>query len=397
MQARQPVLVGQQVPIDVTVVAPNFFTSAPPFPPLEVTGAIVTLPDERATLGVETVAGETYATVQRRYLFTAQQAELSLPSTRLSAQLPAGAAQAGAGTVLPVARLTIRQSFDRATDSLKTGDAPVRTIDVFAAQTQAMMIPPPHFEVPEGVRVFVADPVLSDGSQAGTGFVGGHRVDRATYVFERAGRYTLPAIEVRWFDPVTRQPGSAQAPALTVKVEAGANRGESIAPEAAHLGDVGSARRPVDWVLAGSIAVLALFAGAAVWLVRVRGPRWRARWQAARDARAVSDPVMFRRVLEACARNEARAANAALLAWCARHAKSTPRAWAAQQAVPGLEAQVDGLERHLFGVSSPARTQWQGAGLAAALQAAHRSWQHATRRRQRVHALGPLNPLERKA
>lgn len=417
VQASQPVLVGQQVPIDVTVVAPNFFTSAPPFPPLEVPGAIVTLPDERATLGVETVAGETYATVQRRYLFSAQQAgdfalppvkigftyggddgkpqqaELSLPATRLIAQLPAGAAQAGAGTVLPVARLTIRQSFDRATDSLKAGDALVRTIDVFAAQTQAMVIPPPHFEAPRGVRVFVADPMLSDGSQAGTGFVGGHRVDRATYVFEKAGRYTLPAIEVRWFDPVTRKPASAQAPALTVKVEAGADRGESIAPEAAQMGDARPARRPVDWVLAGSIAVLVLLTGAAAWLVRVRGPRWRA----ARDAHAVSDPQMFRRALEACSRNEARAANAALLAWCARHAKSTPRAWAAQQAVPGLEAQIDGLERHLFGAASSGHPQWQGAGLAAALQAAHRSWQHGARRRQRVHALGPLNPFERNA
>lgn len=416
VQGKQPVLVGQQVAIDVTVVAPNFFTSAPPFPPLNVPGAVVSMPDERATLGVETAAGVTYATVQKRYLFTAQQAgdfslppvkieftyggdngkplqaSLSLPATRLSAQLPAGAAQTGAGTVLPVARLSIEQRFDRPTDSLKAGDALVRTIDVFAEQTQAMMIPPTHFEAPEGVRVFVADPVLNDNSKERTGFLGGHRVDRATYVFEKAGRFTLPAIEVRWFDPATRKPASAQAPALTVQVAAGAHRGESIAPESA--GEGAGSRTPAHWLRRAGWAALVLLAGAALWLLRLHGPRWQARWRAYRSAHAVSEPVMFHQALDACERDDARAAHGALLAWCSRHAQAAPHAWASRFAGTGLGPQIDALERHLYGGRAPGAT-WQGNSLAAALQAAHRLWllqaPHAYRLR-RPHALGPLNP-----
>ena len=84
VQATPPVLVGQQVRIGVTVVAPNFFLSAPPFPTLEVPGAIVTMPDDRGVHGVEQDGGQTLATIQKTYVFTAQQpGDFTLPPGKI--------------------------------------------------------------------------------------------------------------------------------------------------------------------------------------------------------------------------------------------------------------------------------------------------------------------------
>lgn len=425
VQGKQPVLVGQQVKVDVTVLAPNFFTSPPPFPTLDVPGAIVNMPDEHSALGTEQINGVTYASVQKSYVFTAEQAgdfalprprieftfggddgkskqgSATFPAARISVIAPAGSSAGPTAPGVPVAALRIRQSLDRDTTDLKAGDALVRTVDIFAAQTQAMMIPPVHFEAPGNVRVFIADPVLTDETKDRAGFLGGHRIERATYVFERPGRYTLPAIEVHWIDPTTRKPATTQAPAVTVRVGEAARNDGAIKPEAIGAAAAAAPVRRVDWIWVtaafGALAVL-------TWLLRwarKRMPHWQARRDARRAADAVSDDAMFRKVLDACQRSDAQHLHAALLAWCAAHARTTPRCWAAELQDAALAVQVDTLERRLYRSGEPPGTPWGGSEGMSILRSAHRQWQarRATRSGRFVneHGLGPLNPFEKQA
>jgi hypothetical protein len=74
-----------------------------------------------------------------------------------------------------------------------------------------MMIPPPTFAAPDGVWVYPRDPVLSDVTTKRGGFVGGRRVDRAIYVFEQPGEFTLSAIEIGWFNAETGKQEIARA------------------------------------------------------------------------------------------------------------------------------------------------------------------------------------------
>src|SRR5262245_29359502 len=67
-------LVGQQVQIDVQVFVPNFFMSAPQFPTLDVPGAVVTMPDDTGLNLSESIKGESYAGIQKTYVFVAQAA-----------------------------------------------------------------------------------------------------------------------------------------------------------------------------------------------------------------------------------------------------------------------------------------------------------------------------------
>jgi len=425
VQGQQPVLVGQQVPIDVTVVAPNFFLSAPPFPALEVPGAVVTMPDERGIHGVDQVGGQTLASIQKTYVFTAQQpgdftlppvkvefsyhdddgqtkqASLTLPATRITAQLPAGASPAAAGSpVMPTAQLSIQQTLDRDAAGLAAGDALVRTVEIRAPDAPAMLIPPPQFEAPSGVRMYAADPVLHDSSGPGGGFAGGQRIERVTYVFEKSGRYTLPAVELQWLDPRTQKPVTVQAPAVTVQVKTGAGAGDRIAPELPVGASNAPARKPVRWAVVGVwLAGLAVVVLAACLLYR-RWPRWQARRAQARAAQSVSDTAMFDQLLAACEAGDARAAHAALLAWSRAHAQASPQAWAAGLKDAALIAQIDALGRQLFRQGNlAAGAAWSGSACASALREGHRQWLRQAGAKGRGHrwgrGLGPLNPFER--
>jgi len=418
VQAQQPVLVGQQVQIEVTVAAPNFFLSAPPFPALEVPGAIVTLPDERSIHGVDQEGGQTVATIQRHYVFTAQQpgdfdlppakidfsyqgddgkpqqASLALPATRVTARLPAGASPAATGAaVMPTTRLAIRQSLDRDAGQLSAGDALVRTVEIEAANTPAMLIPPPHFEAPSQVRLYQADPVLRDSNGEGSSFAGGQRVERVTYVFEKPGRYTLPAVQVQWLDPQTQKPATAQAPALTVQVKAAAQAGEGIAPELPVGAAPASARKPVNWVRLGLWAAGFMLLLAGAWWVRSRWPQWRARQAGRQAVLAQSDAVMFDRVLAACRAGDAGGAHTALLAWSRAHARATPQGWAASLDDPAVGAQIELLGRHLY--RGGEQGAWSGGACATALKAGRQQWRARSggqeHRARWGRSLGPLN------
>lgn len=302
----QPVVAGQSVQIEVTILAPNFFLSAPAFPALQVPGAVVTMPDERGVNATETIDGASYAGIRKTYVFTPQtagdftlptpeihfrwsgddgkpqDATVTLPPTTIHAGGQRNASQAsavqasGPAPLLPASPIHIRQTFDQAISGkdahLRAGDALVRTITIFAPGTPAMMIEPPQLAAPRGVRQFRADPQLQDGVAAAgdepAGATGGRRVETVTYVFEGSGHYTLPAVSVAWYDPATGKRAQSSAPAVTIDV-ARAAPGLGLAP-------TGGApmRLPgwLDWRMATLLAGVALTAGYAAW-------RWRRGWR----------------------------------------------------------------------------------------------------------------------
>ncbi|MDQ0144024.1 BatD family protein [Cupriavidus necator] len=419
--ARQPVLVGQQVGIDVTILAPNYFLSAPAFPALQVPGAVVTLPDARAVNSTETIDGAVYAGIQKTYAFTAEQdGEFRLPAATIrftyagddgapragSVTLPATTIRAGAGgtggaaagdtagrPLLPVARLTVTQALDHdphhGVVRLHAGDALVRTVTTFAPQTQAMMIVPPQAAAPRGVRMFRADPRLSDHAEGAPG-PGGTRVDTLTYVFERPGTYTLPAVTVAWVDPATRQPAGSTAPMVQVEVSATRGAG-ALAPGGPSAGALpGEGGVPWRTLLWGAGAGLGAAALAVAWRrLRPRLARLRQRRAGRRRARAASAGARLAVTLQACRTGDAAAASQALDGWTRAAHGTTPAAWAEAVGDASLTAAVTGLQRHLYG-AAPGPAAWDGGPLVQALG------RHASaprpRRRHAEPALPPLNP-----
>lgn len=414
VRTKQPVLVGQQVQVDVQVLAPNFFISAPQFPIFDMPGAIVTMPDETGTNFNETIDGISFAGIQKTYVITPRAAgdltfppasiafqyadgsgkaadgTVTLPPVKIVVKLPEGAD--GAGGILPVAHIAITQSLDRETTGLKTGDALVRTVTITAEGMQAMMIPPPAFDAPEGVRIYRKDPILSDGVPSREGFKGGQRTEHLTYVFEKPGTYTLPAVKLNWLDPETNKAETAEASEIRLAIAAAPSFKPEIAPDLPPAEEAVPATRNWRPILTALGVVLVLtfaiyaFQG---WL----WPRFRAWLDAVRQARRESEPVYFRKVESAFAGRDNSAAYRALDAWTRRSGFRSIRAWALDTKDPQLQASLQDFQKAIFGGASEA-SGWTGASELQARIGAARKRVIAKRHKatDTKQALPPLNP-----
>jgi hypothetical protein len=409
MPAAQPILVGQQVQVDVQVLVPNFFMSSLELPTIDIPGATVTVPESGALNFNESIGGETYAGISRPLLivpqrdgeFTLPPAQIkfryaaepgkptdgtvTLPPEKFTAKLPAGAAAGGAA--VPVAKVALKQTLDRSLDGLKVGDALTRTVEAYAANTRAMTIPPPHFDAPDSVRVYARDPVLTDETDGRGTFVGGRRVDSVTYTFEKAGNYTLPAIEVGWVDAASGKQEKSNVPEIRLTVAANAGARPEIAPEAppsteTALGAIGW--RQIAWPAAVLVVLTVVTISA-----RRFGPRFAA-WRAARrHAHEESEEAYFARVTRACAANDPAAAYGALQAWARRVGRGSLASIAATDA--DLCSELATLERRLYGKATSS-SSWNGSALSAAAASARKMLLTDHRHTTAATALPALNP-----
>jgi hypothetical protein len=415
IETRPPLLVGQQVRIDIDVFVPNFFMSSAELPTIDIPGAVVT-PDDGASNLVETIDGQTYAGVRHVYVIVPQRegefvlpparitfqyaAEpgkptpgfVTLPAQKFGAKLPAGA-QTATGAPLPVAKVTVAQSLDGDLKVMKAGGALTRTLEIFAERTQAMMIPPPKFAAPAGVRVYPKDPLLTDVSKEHVGFVGGRRVDKAVYVFEKPGDYILPEIDITWFNRANGKSEVARAAAIHIAVAANPELQPAIAPEAAPAAvQLAPAAKRIDWMhwlilLVGATVVLALV----VWLALRYGARLAAWVKTMRVEYRESEARYFARVMQACKTNQASAARQALATWTGRIGAPSPTAWSAAYGTSALASEIAGLDQRLFG-DGKSQASWNGRPLAALLAAARKTWLTRQAIVVRAPALPALNP-----
>jgi hypothetical protein len=413
IEQKGPIYVGQSVRLDVTVLVPNFFMSSPEFPLFDLPGAVVTMPGGGAVNVNETIGGTTYAGIQRAYVIVPQQegtlvlppahitfqyaavpgqaspGSVTLPPHEIEVRLPPGA-KTPQGAALPVARVTIRQQVDGLAKPLHVGDAITRTIETTADHTQSMMIPPPSFTAPAGVRVYRKDPRLTDVTDDKGQFLGGRRVDVATYRFDHEGAYTLPAISQSWFDAGANRTQVAEAPEIRVTVVPGPAAATAIAPDAPP-----PAAPPPEpsidwrrWLVPGAAALLGLLV--VFWLVRRWGGRLRASLAASRAARRESEDAYFSRLLAACRSNDPVRSYASLGRWARRTGRASIGGYVQAAGDDELRKQVAELERRLYS-SAAGSERWSGGALANALANARRS--QAARRRRPRHWLSPLNPV----
>jgi hypothetical protein len=365
------IVAGQQIEIAVDIFVPNFFKSAPDFEPFDLPDAIVTLPEQRAQNIVQTVDGVQYAGIRRSYLVIPRNAgdytlphttfavayandsgepetgSVSLPPTRFSVRTAPGKWTAQAPLV--ATGVTISQTLDRDPATLKAGDALVRNLTIRAENTQSMMIPILTLPVPGGVKLYRADPVLTEAGADKDNPEASARSQVLTYVAEKPGSFSIPAVSIQWFDPSTRQVTTASTPAIKLVVAANPASAQAIpAGEAPATFDSKATRIAVYRHLAktASIAVAAVLAFALLYLF---GSRLRERWIDFAHTHAESEHVYFGRVKQALMADDAEAVWRAIDAWTRRAGFRSISQWVAGVDDPELSSAVTGLERSLYG------------------------------------------------
>ncbi|CAN7516386.1 hypothetical protein LJR090_004293 [Bosea sp. LjRoot90] len=381
------IVIGQPVQIHVEVLFPGEM----PHPPLvrvpEAPGAQILRFETQATTIRDRLAGQDY--VGQRFEFVVfprrgGEIAISAPEVtlldrggdpagsakgeaiRISASVPAGLD--ASGPVLAADKVTASESWspDPGTTGFKAGGAITRTIRRQAAGVPALGMAEFRFTAPGGVRVYVDPPVVEDRSNRG--IVDGARVDKATYVFERAGSYALPELSQPWWNLAEKQARTETLPGLTVSV---------VAPDGRPAEPPRRSR--LLW-LAALVAAVLLSA-----LILIRS-RLSAAWQGWLQRRQASEAFARRTLLREARSGEPASIYRALGTWLGR---LPPVARARVHADARLGPLIAGLEGALFS----AEGNWEprrGADLAQALANFSATSANATPAR---NLLPPLNPV----
>jgi hypothetical protein len=383
-----PVWVRQRVAIKVELLTTTFFAGAPVFQLPTIPQAIFMQVEDRPVLGTEQIDDTTYNVQQHELaLFVLQPGVYEVPpflvrfastprfgeppvehrlttrTLQVEVRLPPGAEHLPG--VISTRTLRLTQTWQPQPGKVaRLGDAFTRTLTVSAPDVPGMVLPPLPLASADGLAVYAHPPVVQDRVERGA--FTGLRTQTVTYVCERPGAVTLPALRLPWWDLEHQTLMQETLPALTLEI---------VAP---------SRWRP--WWVVGAGLLLAV--GAVV--------GWRTRhtllgtWQGWQRQRQTSEAGRFTQVQQACRAGNAVAAYNALLRWldCTHHGPGP-----ATLADDLLAANADAdLQRHVAflqaAVLRPA-TPWDGTGLAEALHRTRRERQ----RRDTAAAAGRLPAL----
>lgn len=391
-----PVELGTDSLLRVDVLVPTWFLAAPRFPEgFDLPGATVEAIRGSAQNLSEPIGGSTWAGLRRSYrIQPLNPGEFRLPELAVSLRY---AAEGGRGALehtargqlaaplrvrLPAAaahldpfiaahRLHLAQRIERPERALGVGDAVRRTI-VLDTDAGPVELPASAWRESAGARVYVDPPRTREERIDATARALLRREQSATWVFERAGRYELPPVDIEWWDIERRQVRRERLPAVALTV--GPARSAALFALPAAVAELAPARG-ADWsglrpfaLVALAATLLGLIWRGRGWLRRAaaRGGRW---WHAALD----SEGWRFRSLIRACRRHAAPEARDALQRWLDARAASAPglNRWLLTQVpAPELAAALAELDAALYGRGAP--VAWRGGALARELIRARR-------------------------
>jgi len=279
---------GQQVVVNLDLETDalsfaNVFFNLP-----EVEGAFLMRPDTSTLKLTESREGETWQVL--RYplaLFPLVDGEITVPpisvrfdTTRgfgstsethalnteaftITVRRPPGLADNSLVVTSP--RLEITPTWTRPSEPVQAGDAWTLEVRRRANAVSAMLLPPlPVYET-DGLAAYPEAPEVND--RANRGSLVGERVDRITWIVERAGAYRIPDIRFQWWDPAAERLEDLTVTGVTFDAAAAPGQTTAATPATA----AGERGNVAAWL--GTL-LLALAAGVAAWRFRVTLRRW---------------------------------------------------------------------------------------------------------------------------
>jgi hypothetical protein len=407
VSTRRTIWVGQRVTIVVELLTPGLFATAPSFDLPRVSGAILIPPETRPIVGTETIDGTSYTTQRHELTVFAQRAgtvripafpirfesspafgkpataqTVATPAVAFMAMLPPGAEQLA--TVISTEELHLTEAWEPEPGKVpaEPGTAFTRTITIEARDVVGMLLPALPFGRTDGLAVYAKTPEVEERRERGE--TTGRRVETATYVCEKAGRFTLPALVVRWWDLKSQKLRQSELPSRAFEVSPGPSANEQRAPEA-NPGNTRFVSVLASAVSVGVVAVVAL-------CIQL----WRKRHHQVDGA---SESAYFAAFVRACRGNDAVSTLRTLLAWLNRfpehHALFRAEQLAARSGDPELTVQLTTLDNAAFGSAGPDSRPWSSGTLLQAVRRARKRLATGKKSaKPRRAILPPLNPSD---
>lgn len=119
---------------------------------------------------------------------------------------------------LPAQNVLLRDSWDNHKRSLMQGSTIIRKVTIETVGLPAQLLRPLSFDGNSSFSVYANKPVEKNTLRET--HVVGTRTITLTYLFNKAGNITIPAMKLAWFNTVTGKPEIATLPALTFDIKA---------------------------------------------------------------------------------------------------------------------------------------------------------------------------------
>jgi hypothetical protein len=370
----QSVIVGQKATVRIEIMAPNYMTSPPVMPDLQIHNAITRPPSARNLSeqhdgmtfagivfdiaiyplepGSYRIANRSVSVTYAADPPTTRNVILAMPELSFSASIPEQARQLD--PFVSATTLSIRQDIQQSSQPLKSGGSVARVVTVQAEGTPAMLLKPTRLAPVQGTRLYLDQPRLDDKSDGRTAVLSATRTDRATYMIERAGDITLPAIEVAWWDVKRQAIATARVQPVTLHVA------DSPAAHQLNAGNAASAlRRAVLYLLDHWVLLLmaAIATAGAAWLLPSLAHVARATIRHRLAAYRASEAWAFKALRRTSRRGDAGDTYAAFLQWLRRFEPVAPQytvsAFRAAAHDARLDREIVLIERRLYAASRP--------------------------------------------
>jgi hypothetical protein len=299
LATNETIWVGQKVSFVVELLAPGYFASAASFDLPDPPGALLLPPADRPVLGSEEIDGVSYTVQQHELSLVAERtgpqiipsftvrfmfkrapldtnevaAALKTAPVTFTAVIPAGAE--GLGTVISSRDLAVKETWEPepGKSALRVGNAIKRTILFTASDVPPTLFPEFKEGKIDGLGIYTKSEVIGR-TERGQSLQ--QRRDTITYLFERAGQYTVPAARVTWWDLETKQLQTVDFPAHSFDVAPNPAMAASNPPEGATANET-MAR---SWRVAGVGILLVAVLVLGMLLLRSNWGRWVAPFRA---------------------------------------------------------------------------------------------------------------------
>ena len=219
---------------------------------------------------------------------------------------------------LAAQQLVLKQEWSGDTQQMKVGEPLTRTLTMLAQGATVGQLPELNaLSADDRLKTYPDQPVLQEQKKADG--LRAFREEKIALIPSQAGSYTLPAIEIPWFNTESNKMELASIPAVTLTAVAGS--ATELAPAPAAPAAAPEKIAPVPVVNAGQDSRLWLWLSvflAAGWLLTVvffLSRRTAAKPVIEQDDPDVSLKDCIKRLKTACTDNDAAAAKDALLAW----------------------------------------------------------------------------------
>ncbi len=115
---------------------------------------------------------------------------------------------------LPASQLTLHANWSSSPTQAKTGEPLTLTLSIIADGLRAEQLPQLQLNMPDGLKTYNDQPVLNNESNS-NGIVG-TRQEKIVVVAIKAGSFTIPAIQLEWWDNRKNQTQIASIPSITL-------------------------------------------------------------------------------------------------------------------------------------------------------------------------------------